>query len=148
MHEPPLPLIQNLKNLLQNDDAVEFCSSLFTIAQGFDDIKDNETEKVDVYGLMWCVLFKFGENPFYLKHKAFLQPLMASMLLQWQSANVIEQTLGDLHKSYMLRAFFYQICHFCALLLHGSKYAQEQSLNFQMLYGESFENYRKEFTDA
>jgi hypothetical protein len=141
-------LRENLSNLLKNEEAVNFCCDVFDIAQGFDDIYDKDADKKGVYDLLWLTIFRLPHNQFFSTFRAQLDPLLMSLLLQWQSANVLEENKGDLNKAYMLRAFFYQLCHFCAALLHGFAYAQEQSVNFQSLYGESFAEYSKEFSHA
>lgn len=137
----------NLTNLLVNENAVTFCMDLFQVSQLFDDSYDNTLTKEQTYELLELTMVKIPQNPFYQAFFNKLQPLFESNILQWQSANMIEE--GDnkesLEKSYMLRANIYQIFHYCAKLLFGSEYAQQNSFNFQVLYGEKLEEYKKEF---
>ena len=58
-------------------------------------LKANEAGFVDI-----------PQNPVYDAVRLKLQPLLHSMMLQWQAANSIEENKSDLNKSYMLRAYF------------------------------------------
>jgi hypothetical protein len=136
---------QNLIPLLEDGAAVNFCVTLFQIAQYFDDIYDEgKLEKNECLDLIFKSLFELPANLFYSAHQDKLQPLIVSMFLQWVSANEIEEQKGELEKSYMLRSNLYQIYHFCGLLLKGKDYAINNALTFQGLYGEKFNDYKEE----
>lgn len=138
-------LKENLSNFLQDDNATAFCMTLFDISQGFDDIYDEgQLSKKDTLKLISKTLIELPNNPFFCAYKHKLQPLLESYFLQWKSANAIESSRGDLHKAYMLRAFIYQIFHYCAYIL-GRDVPEEL---FQDLYGETFKEYSMEFLDV
>lgn len=138
----------NLSALLGDDSAVEFGVLLFQISQLFDDIYDDGIlGRKECLDLIFKTMVELPQNNFYNSFKYKLQPLVESMFLQWMSANAIEEFEGErqLEKSYMLRAFLFQIYQFCGMLLKGKDFAISEALVFQNCYGEKFEEYRKEF---
>jgi hypothetical protein len=134
---------ENLNELLGDMSAVEFCVLLFQISQLFDDIYDDGVSKDECLELIMKTMVYLPSNNFYRTFQSQLQPLITSMFLQWMSANKIETQgiEGELEKSYMLRAFIYQIFHFCAILLNRDIDGEL----FQKMYGEKFEEYKREF---
>lgn len=132
-----------LDHLISDRNAVSFLCDLWLCSQLFDDIYDEGgIDKENTLILMNMAFVTIPQNPFYLSFRDKLQPLMHSMILQWESANEIEKNKGNIHQSYVLRAFFIQVCHYCAALLHGFEYAQEHAETFQKLHGEKFEDYK------
>ena len=150
MKEKDLKSAENIRNnlngLLDNKSAVDFCVLLFEISQLFDDIYDEgKLEKTETVELMLKTLIYLPENQFYRYNQMQLQPMINSYILQWMSANGLEDKKIMLEKSYMLRAFLFQIYHFCAKLLYGDLYAIDNAILFQELYGETYLEYNKEF---
>lgn len=138
----------HLFTLLKDKDAVKFCTDLWCIIQTWDDIYDgDEYSQKDLNAAFTKCLVHLPLNPFYIAFAPRLLPLIESSILQWKSANSIEKSddKESLNKSYMLRAFYYQICHYCSSLLWGEEYAVDNAVVFQSLYGESFKKYSKEF---
>jgi len=139
---------ENLSVLLEDNSAVDFCVTLFEISQLFDDIYDEGLlARKEVIDLIFKTIIHLPNNQFYSTFKNKLQPLIESYFLQWMSANSIEEFDGEkqLEKSYMLRAFIFQIYHFCGMLLKGKDFAISEAVVFQNCYGEKFEEYKKEF---
>lgn len=144
----------DLALLLKDENAVNFCMDLYESSQLFDDAYDDVLAQNEVYKLLELTMVKIPNNPFYRVCFNKLQPLLESYVLQWQSSNKIEArqlVVSDekeqelFNKAYSLRAYIFQIFHYCAKLLHGDKYAENQAIYFQLLYGETLENYKKEF---
>lgn len=135
--------------LLEDKGAVDMCVLLFKISQLFDDIYDEgKLEKSEALELMYMVMVDLPQNRFYSTFQGKLQPLIESFILQWMSANNLEDKKEQLEKSYMLRAFLFQIFHFSAMVLKGKDFAIENSDIFQKMYGETFNEYVKEFSNV
>lgn len=144
-------IYENLEFLLGDKNAVEFCINLWQISQLFDDIYDEGgISKEECIDLIFRTMTILPQNKFYNAYRLELQPLINSMFIQWISANKIEENKDEtmLEKSYMLRAFIFQIFHYCAMLLKGSEFALSESIDFQKCYGETFEDYKKEFVEV
>jgi hypothetical protein len=140
---------ENLDILINDVYAVDFCVLLFEISQLFDDVYDEgNISKEEAFELMWKTMVKLPSNPFYKSYMGKLTPMIESYILQWMSANTLEDKKEMLERSYMLRAFLFQIFQFCAMLVHGESYAIEKAYLFQKLYGEKFEDYIKEFVNV
>lgn len=139
-------LLEQYTLLLNDVAAAKLCADLWLTAQIFDDIYDEQITKKDCLKLMKLVFVDIPQNPVYDAVRLKLQPLLHSMMLQWQAANSIEENKSDLNKSYMLRAYFFQIPQYLAALIHGDEYANQLSDSFNALYGEKYEDYSKEFT--
>jgi hypothetical protein len=137
-------IASHLESLLEDGAAINFCVLLFQIAQLFDDVYDDKLEKRECLDLIFKTMVELPNNLFYSTYKDKLQPLIESMFLQWISANAIEKTKQDLERSFVLRANLYQIYHFCAMLLKGKDFAIASALAFQSIYGEKFNDYKKE----
>jgi len=135
--------------LLEDKSAAEMCTLFFKISQLFDDIYDEgKLEKTEVVELMYMTMVDLPQNGFYNTFQYRLQPLVESFILQWMSANNLEDKKEQLEKSYMLRAFLFQIFHFSAMVLKGRDFAIKNSDFFQKLYGETFNEYVKEFSNG
>lgn len=136
-----------LSECLSDVDAVCFCLSLWEVIHIWDDLydQDKKVPKDTLNGVFTYLLVELPNNPFYVANQLRLRPMIESMILQWHSANAIEDgsvKVGNGHrKAYMLRAFYYQIVHYCGLLLHGWEYAQRNIGPFQSIYGEEWESY-------
>ena len=139
----------HLTELLDDVYAVDMCVTLFEISQLFDDVYDEGSlNKAHTLQLIQKSLIELPSNLFYRKFFNELQPMIQSYILQWMSANKMEEQNLACEKSYMLRAFLFQIYQFCAMLLHGYDYAIDNSLVFQELYGEKFTEYLAEFKNV
>ena len=71
-----------------------------------------------------------------------------NVFLRWRDATTIENsahTDDDLHKCYMLRAGLYDIFALIAAKLYGDEYAAEVGPSIRRFYGETFQEYSKEF---
>lgn len=144
-----LALNDALLTLFSKGEAVDFLVKLFISFQNIDDVYDGETtDKDEIVSLCISGITIIGADNFYSRHKDKLAPLVESAYLQWQSANKMEESGKASEKSYMLRAYYYQIVHFVASLVYGQKYAVDKSVEFQELYGELYINYKEEFKNA
>jgi hypothetical protein len=87
-------------------------------------------------------------NPFFQKYASHLLPIMSSLVLKWIAANKLEDNKEELNKAYMWRAAYYDLVLEVVRLVHGYKEAAVVSDYVAKMYGESFEDYVKEFINA
>lgn len=142
-------LRQNLDGvMLGNKAAIDLCITLFGIAQIWDDIIDGDSvSSKDVNNAFISALVVIPTNPI-----AQLMPELPwhiyNVFLRWRDATNIENNSpsdSDLHKCYMLRAGFYDICLLIAAKLYGDEHAEKVGVTVRRMYGEIFEEYAKEF---
>ena len=133
----------------EDADAMAFLRGLFILFQGIDDYYDGDlTDKDDIVDLHFNALSELYGNPFFRRYGHKITPMIESAHLQWQSANRMESSGLANEKSYMLRAYYYQIVHFCAAQLYGNSFAINNAISFQRFYGETYSDYIEEFKDA
>jgi hypothetical protein len=132
-------------------DAHKWLIDFFETLQGLDDWYDNDYiphyEKLKVIHNCLVVL---SSNPFFLANHTRLHPLINNLILKWSGANVIEQAMEEeeLPKAYMWRAGFYDLVLEVVSIVHGFEIASCMSSQVLKMYGESFDSYKKEFTNA
>ena len=73
---------------------------------------------------------------------------MSNLVLRWIGANKLEENKEELHKAYMWRAAYYDLILEVVRLVHGFEEAAKVSDYIAKLYGESFEDYVREFQNA
>ena len=129
--------------------AIEWLSLLFDSVQTFDDFTDGDTVNRDeLNAVIWNTLVAMPQNYFFKKNSDILLPLVSNMILKWQAANNVEKYHNVDEKSFMWRAGYYDVALTVVQLCHGVKYAEENAHTVLSLYGETFEDYKKEFNYA
>jgi hypothetical protein len=146
MHEQLLIHFNNLKLPLH---AQEWLLNFWDVIQGLDDWRDNDavdaTEKELV---IYKVMVAMPSNPFFQQHANHLLPIVSNLVLKWIAANKLEDNKEDLHKAYMWRAAYYDLILEVVRLVHGYVEASIVSDYVAKMYGETFEDYVKEFKNA
>jgi hypothetical protein len=140
----------NLDIWLQgNAAAVDYCMCLLKIADTWDDLIDEDHVAPERTSEAFeACLLNIPENPFFAVHCTVLVPLHRNIILQWYAANEFEARKESLEKAYMLRAGIYQIFGVCASLIGGMEWGRRCSPEIWRLYGEKFDDFRKEIEDA
>jgi hypothetical protein len=72
----------------------------------------------------------------------------AFLSLKWIGANKLEDNREQLHKAYMWRAAYYDLVLEVVRLIHGFDGAASAAEYVAKLYGETYEDYVKEFENA
>ena len=131
------------------DDAALWLLDLWETIQTLDDLADGDpVGRPALNDLIWRVLVRLPDNAFYRAHQTTLAPLIAMCILKWQASDQRERAgLADA-KSYMWRAAYYDLVLMAVLLCHGMRTAQEAATFVMDMYGESLEDYLKEFDHA
>ena len=121
----------------------------FWVIQGLDDWRDNdEVIPQEKEAVIYKVMFLLPNNPFFQYHSKELLPIVSNLVLRWIGANRLEDNREDLHKAYMWRAAYYDLILEVVRLVHGFEAAANASDFVAKLYGETFEDYVKEFQNA
>lgn len=130
-----------------NRQSIDLCVTLFGIAQVWDDLIDDCASEKDINKAFVAALVEIPTNPI-----AQMMPELPyhiyNVFLRWRDATTIENgahTDDDLHKCYMLRAGLYDIFALIAAKLYGDEYAAEVGPAIRRFYGETFQEYSKEF---
>lgn len=140
-------LRKNLEEALHlPPDAVDWLISLYDAFQFFDDVADkDEITRESFDKVLWDVFVAMPQNPFFIKEAHQLIPLVGAQILKWQASDKAERGKNADAKSFVWRAGYYDIVLFSVALIHGPKAATAVSENVMRLYGETLEDYLKEF---
>lgn len=130
--------------------AVDWLCGLFDAIQVFDDLndKDKEVSKEALHGLIWSTLVSLPQNQFFRTHQDALWPLLAGAIMKWHGSNTVEEASVPDSMSFVWRAGYYDIVLMAVGIVHGHKFASDNAHLVMGLYGESFEDYKKEFGNA
>jgi len=131
------------------EPTVRWLSDFWSVIQGLDDWRDNdEVSPQEKEAVIYKVMFLLPNNPFFQYHSKELLPIVSNLVLRWIGANRLEDNREDLHKAYMWRAAYYDLILEVVRLVHGFEAAANASDFVAKLYGETFEDYVKEFQNA
>jgi hypothetical protein len=129
--------------------AVEWLLMVFDAIQVFDDVADgDQVAREDLNATIWNTLVGMHQNSFFIANSTHLTPLLATMILKWQASDMAERNKQADAKSFVWRAGYYDLILMTVSLVHGAGYATKYGHHVMALYGETFEDYMKEFGDA
>jgi hypothetical protein len=142
-------LEQHFNNLELPVSAQLWLYDLWDVVQGMDDWRDNDpVDAKEKEKVIYQVMVALPSNPFFQQHANHLLPLLSNAILKWCGANKLEDNKEDLHKAYMWRAIYYDILLEVVRLVHGYVAAAEVSDYVAKMYGETFNDYKKEFENG
>ncbi|MCP4262914.1 MAG: hypothetical protein GY774_36200 [Planctomycetes bacterium] len=142
-------LEDNYKAMGFPESAIEWLIMIWRIAQFFDDVADGDpVERLDLNAVLWDCLIGMNQNTFYQNHIPTLCPLVANAILKWQGSDNMERKGGSNAVSFVWRAGYYDLVLMVYFLVHGHKKASEDADLIASLYGESYDEYLKEFNHA
>jgi hypothetical protein len=131
------------------EPTVRWLLDFWSVIQGLDDWRDNdEVSPQEKEAVIYKVMFLLPNNPFFQYHSKELLPIVSNLVLRWIGANRLEDNREDLHKAYMWRAAYYDLILEVVRLVHGFEAAANASDFVARLYGETFEDYVREFQNA
>jgi len=129
--------------------AIDWLLMLFGAIQVFDDVADGDpVERDDLNAVIWNTLVGMNQNTFWIANSHSLAPVVATMILKWQASDQAERDGKADAKSFVWRAGYYDVVLMTVALCHGPKQATEKAQQVMDLYGETFEDYLKEFDYA
>jgi hypothetical protein len=143
-------LKENLQKVLALPaPATEWLMMLWGAIQVFDDVADGDpVEREDLNAAIWNTLVGMNQNSFWAANSLSLAPVVATMILKWQGSDQAERAGNADARSYVWRAGYYDVVMMVVALCHGTKYATENAHLVMALYGETLEDYMKEFGHA
>lgn len=137
------------ETLLLPPDAVDWLMGLWDCIQLFDDVADDDAiKRKDLDRVIWNALVAMPANPFFDAKKGALLPVVTTMILKWQASDSVERDGRADAKSYVWRAGYYDLVLLSVQLCHGVEVATSMAPTVMQLYGETFEDYMKEFANA
>lgn len=132
--------------LLLPEDAQQWLMSFWNVMQVFDDVADGDAvNRKDLDKCIWNTMVAMPLNRFYSHNSALLIPVIVSVFLKWQASDQAERNGRATEMSYAWRAGFYDLVLFVTHVCHGIEFATQNAEKVMAFYGETFEDYRKEF---
>jgi len=129
--------------------AVLWLLDLWRTIQVFDDVADGDpVDRQALDEVIWATLVDMPGNAFFQANATNLLPMLATAILKWKASDTVEREGRADEKSFVWRAAYYDIILLTVSLCHGPKVAMAQADTVLGLYGETFDDYRKEFSDA
>ena len=129
--------------------AVEWLVMVYEAIQVFDDIADGDTvERKDLNATIWNTLVGMHQNAFFLANSHYLIPLLATAIMKWQASDHAERNGQADARSFVWRAGYYDLILMAVSITHGPGFATNNAHLVMELYGETFEEYMKEFGHA
>jgi hypothetical protein len=142
-------LRQSFRALMLPPAAEEWLLMLWQAIQTFDDYADgDEVPRDDLNATIWNTLVAMPQNPFFAQHSVSLLPMLGSMVLKWQASDRVERDGKADAKSFVWRAGYYDVVLSVVQLVHGAAAATAVAHQVLGLYGETLDDYMKEFGDA
>lgn len=127
-------------------DASDWLLAVWGVTQVFDDVADGQNvERKALHDAIWNSFIRMPANPFFQANSGSLIPVMANAILKWVASDDAERAGKADEKSFVWRAPFYDIVLLVVLLTQGKDAALTKAVTVMSLYGETFEDYRKEF---
>jgi hypothetical protein len=142
-------LVTHFNNLSLPLSAQQWLLDFWDVLQGLDDWRDNDSvDSNEKEKVIYQVMVAMPSNLFFQQYANHLLPIMSNLVLKWIGANKLEDNKEELSKAYMWRAAYYDLILEVVYLVHGYKDAALASDYVAKMYGETFEDYVKEFKNA
>ncbi len=143
-------LKENLQGVLALPaPAVDWLLMLYGAIQVFDDVADGDpVGREDLNAVIWNSLVGMNQNTFWQANANALAPLVATMILKWQASDQAERSGKADARSFVWRAGYYDVVLMAVALCHGTQKATDAASQVMGLYGETLEDYLKEFSHA
>lgn len=139
--------VLHLKNTLSlPDDAIKYLDDFYHVIQAWDDFVDgDEMSRENKDRAIYASLVEIPSNPFFRQNASILLPIHSNLVLKWKASDTAELKGESLHQAYMWRAGFYDLVLQVVSIVHGPALAMQSAHEVMALYGESYEEYVKEF---
>ena len=142
-------LRSHFASLMLPPAAQDWLLMLWQAIQTFDDYADNDAVKRDdLDATIWNTLVAMPQNPFFAQHAAALLSALSVAILKWQASDRQERAGTVDARSFVWRAGYYDVVLLTVQLVHGPAAATAVSNKVLGLYGESLDDYMKEFGNA
>ena len=139
-------LKKELELLKLPNEAAQWLASLYDVIQSFDDVKDEDKlEDQQLYELIFNSMIAMPTNSFYINNMGGLATLVNLLILKWIASNNLEESGKANPQSYVWRASYFDVVLHVVFLSKGFAFAKNNAHIILSLYGESLEDYLKEF---
>ncbi len=129
--------------------ASDWLLELFNSIQILDDLMDGDhVDSFKIDHLIWNTLVTMPSNDFFIQKRIVLIPAIMTAILKWRASNYVELIKDPSAMSFSWRAGYYDIVLLVCCLCHGEGQATAVAPDIMRLYGEKFEDYIKEISDA
>ena len=136
-------------NLELPEVAYQWLLDVWDVLQGLDDWYDNdEVSKQEKHNVIYKVLVLLPASPFYQQFQSSLAPVMSNLVLKWCASNQMEESGEANEVSYVWRAAYYDLSLTVVTLVHGFEDATKVSSYIAKMYGETYQSYLEEFSNA
>lgn len=135
--------------LMNNDDALFFCNTLFHICDVWDDLidKDKELDSWTIHRAFYDALVVLPRINFYRQHFAELNPTIESLIQAWWLSTHLEKCVHNdalLQTANVLRCRAFDIITKSAMLIGGAEHAYKIApVLSKVCYDETLEEYKK-----
>jgi hypothetical protein len=127
--------------------AIDWLLTLYDCIQSFDDYADGDVvARPRLNALIWNTLVAMPANSFFHQNAAALLPVLGNAVLKWQASDIAEKSNQASAMAYAWRASFYDVVLTVVQLVHGAELAAELSIGVMQMYGETFDEYKKEWS--
>jgi hypothetical protein len=131
------------------EQAVEWLLMVWDMIQLFDDVADSDpVERADLDRVIWFTFVGLRQNSFDIAFSSHLLPVLSTMILKWQASDDAERHGYADEKSFVWRAGYYDLILLAVSLVHGQDVAIKNAHVVMGMYGESYQDYLEEFTNA
>ena len=122
------PLRERLTGLLlQNESAVDFNLQLVDTLHVWDDLidLDKPVSREDIHLAFRNALVLIPANAFYRQHFHQIHPLIDNLILNWLTANEMEDTQTQLDIAWVIRSDYCNVLLKCLHIVGGFDYARK-----------------------
>lgn len=126
--------------------AIDWLMQLWHVTQVFDDFADGDpVERGDLDKAIFYSLVSMNVNSFYRANIDVLAPVVANFILKWKASDAMERDGKADERSFVWRSGYYDVVNMVVLIVHGVEGAFKLTHFVLQLYGETYEEYKKEF---
>jgi hypothetical protein len=143
-------LEQHLVDTLELPNAATaWLLGMWDAIQFLDDVADGDDISRDRFdSALNQLLVAMPSNPFFIANSSVLLPVVAVQLLKWQASDIAERGGKSNAVSFVWRAGYYDLVLLVVQICHGYNIAVDMAPTVMGLYGETLDEYKKEFANA
>lgn len=127
-------------------DAVRWLLDVWNAIQVLDDVADGDAiDRASLDRAIYDLLVGLPANPWAMRNAHTLLPALSLMVLKWKASDVAERAGRADARSFVWRAGYYDVVLAAVLAAHGPQVALSVADTVMSLYGETLDDYLKEF---
>lgn len=140
---------QHLQSFQLPPLAIKWLLDLWDAIQAFDDVVDGDpVPREAMERVIYSTLVGMPSNPFFQANAQLLLPVMSLAILKWKASDSAERSGKADPRSFVWRASYYDVVMAVVSVCHGPDVAMGAAQSVMSLYGESLDDYLKEFGNA